>query len=104
MHRIHKWSHKSSVTHGSLPISIAVARFPITYENLETKQGMQTLMVYLHCPTPSPRQGALGFIIMCGNVFTAPTPRPMYIYIVSVHILSLLVSTYVVCEGLSVMQ
>ena len=45
-YRVHKWSHKSSVTHASLPISIAIARFPIVYDNPESTQGKKNLMPF----------------------------------------------------------
>ena len=41
----------------------------------------EPIMVRLYCPTPRPRPRLRewGSIIMCGNVFTAPTLRPMQI-------------------------
>ncbi len=36
----HKWIHKSSVTHGSLPISIAVPRFPVVNSNPDGNGGL----------------------------------------------------------------
>ena len=46
--------------------------------------------MYLHCPTPRPRPrlraGELCSITMCGNVFTAATPRLMHISSVSIKV------------------
>ena len=60
-----------------------------------------TFMMCLHRPRPRPtlrqrlRQMDLGSTIMFGSVYTEPRPRPMQIFIGSVHILSVSVSVSV---------
>lgn len=37
---LHRWVHRSSVTHGSLPVSIAIPRFPVVYSVTDATMGL----------------------------------------------------------------